>query len=95
MFQAFLERKDWAAAVTFFLHGGSPVGCEPPTPQRPHPYAPRRVRFSREVGEGEPGLEKESIVATLIRRLNAVTGLDEADIAAIIMRVVVAENTRS
>ena len=28
-------------------------------------------------------MEKESIVATLIRRLNAVTGLDEADIAAI------------
>ena len=28
-------------------------------------------------------MEKELIVATLIRRLNAVTGLDEADIAAI------------
>ena len=28
-------------------------------------------------------MDKESIVATLLRRLNAVTGLDEADIAAI------------
>jgi len=33
--------------------------------------------------EGESGLDKESIVATLLRRLDAVTGLDETDIAAI------------
>jgi CRP-like cAMP-binding protein len=39
--------------------------------------------FPGKVGEGVPGLDKESIVATLLRRLNAVTGLNEADIAAI------------
>jgi CRP-like cAMP-binding protein len=39
--------------------------------------------FPGKVGEGVSGLDKESIVATLLRRLNAVTGLNEADIAAI------------
>jgi hypothetical protein len=35
------------------------------------------------VAEGVSGLDNESIVATLLQRLNAVTGLNEADIAAI------------
>ena len=37
LLQAILERKDRAAAVAFFLHGGSPVRRELPTPRRPHP----------------------------------------------------------